>query len=120
MLDGELIGAGDARYLEPSETASDLFRFRAGGSTDSPRSSALGLVGDLGLLGASAYLGLIVFGIVACRRRTAPVAAAATTGLTMFVVLGVFDGWWEQAGLGVPIGALLGLALALPEGGNED
>jgi hypothetical protein len=101
--------------LEPSETAQSLVGFRAGGSTDSPRSSAIGLFGDLGLVGALAYLGLFVCALLACRRRSTPIAIAATAGLAMFAVLGIFDGWWEQAGLAVPVGALVGLALAMPE-----
>ncbi len=83
-------------------------------SFNSATSSALGVLGDIGIVGAFAYLSLLLTMIVQLRRVVSPIAAAAAAGWGLFTVLGFVFDWWEQPPLAVFLGALSGLALAAP------
>jgi hypothetical protein len=97
--------------IEPSDMASDFAGFSSAGSFDSPRSSAIGLAGDLGLLGTLAYLVLLLLVLRAVRRTNSREAAIGTAALLMFGLLGLVNDWWEQSAFTVPVGVLAGLAL---------
>jgi hypothetical protein len=83
-------------------------------SFDTGLSSALGVVGDIGLVGAAVYAALVGWFFVGLRRSRAPEAVPATCGLALFVVLGLVFDWWEQPPFGILVGVLTGLALARP------
>jgi hypothetical protein len=81
-------------------------------SFNSGISSALGVIGDAGVVGLAAYLGLLGTLLLGLRRAVpSPERAAAAGGWAMFAVLGVVFDWWEQPPFGVVLGVLAGLAL---------
>jgi hypothetical protein len=84
-------------------------------SFDTGLSSALGILGDIGLAGAAVYTALLGWFFVALRRSRRPEALSATCGLALFAVLGLVFDWWEQPPLGILVGVLAGLALASAE-----
>ena len=75
-------------------------------SFDSALSSGLGVFGDLGIFGATAYLMLagVVFGEL--RRRSTPEASAALAGFAIALVLGFILDWWEQPAFAVFLATL--------------
>ncbi|MGH2756363.1 MAG: hypothetical protein ACRDI3_01080 [Actinomycetota bacterium] len=82
-----------------------------GGSAESPASSALGIYGDLGLLGAVFTL---IFLVAIWREVGANgswLALAAQGSLVMVFALSFVDNWLEYPEFTVPLGVLLGLAL---------
>jgi hypothetical protein len=103
--------------LRPAELAPEV-QARAeevsGGYTsfDTGLSSALGVLGDIGVLGAAVYVALLGWFFVALRRSRSPEAVPATCGLALFAVLGLVFDWWEQPPFGILVGVLAGLALA--------
>jgi hypothetical protein len=97
--------AMEAQYYAIAES-------HGGTSFNSGLSSALGVVGDLGLAGAAAYAALFVRVFAALRKRRSPEAVAAACGWAMWVVLGVVFDWWEQPPFSLVLGVLSGLALA--------
>jgi hypothetical protein len=108
-----------AFHLEPARFALGAERAAndvswGGTSFNSGQSSALGVFGDLGLLGALAYGVLVVSLIVRLRRMHSPEALAAAAGFAMFAVLGVVFDWWEQPPFSVFLAVLAGLALTAP------
>ena len=74
-------------------------------------SSTLGVFGDLGIFGLSAYVGLLVSLFLGLRREVSPEGKAAAAGFALFMVLGLVFDWWEQPPFGVVLGVLAGLAL---------
>ena len=99
--------------LQPSQMLLDL-----GGASASyssflhPASSALGVLGDLGVLGALIYYLLAACLFASAWRRRTPDAAGATAALALFIVLGVMFIWWEQTGFSLYVALIAGLALA--------
>jgi hypothetical protein len=86
----------------------------SGGATsfNSAQSSAIGILGDLGLIGAIAYITL-VFRIIGGLLRSGTLEGRVVTGLWgMFFVLGIVFDWWEEPPFTVPLAILTGLALA--------
>jgi hypothetical protein len=69
------------------------------------------VLGDLGLFGVVAYLGLFLSVYLALRRTPGPAAVAAAGGWAMFGVLGLVFDWWEQPPFSVFLAVLTGLAL---------
>lgn len=80
-------------------------------SFDSAMSSGIGVFGDLGVLGAVAYLMLAGIVFAELRRRSSPEASAAVAGMAMALVLGFVLDWWEQPAFTVFLATLAGLAL---------
>jgi hypothetical protein len=97
--------------LEPSQLLQDLNAME-NSSLANPPSTALGVVGDLGLLGALTYYAVIgCLFLAAWRLRTSETAAAAAV-LALFVVLGFASTWPEQTGFSLYVALLVGLALS--------
>lgn len=96
--------------------ANSLARDVSGGgsSFNSAVSSMLGVLGDLGMLGALAYGGLLATVMVRLRRRRAPLAVASLGGWAMFIVLGFVYDWWEQPPFGVFLALMTAMALTDP------
>jgi hypothetical protein len=103
--------------LHSSEIAENAFSQAneiSGGRTslNSALSSAIGVLGDLGFLGAAAFAALLGSVIVALRRRVSPEAAAALAGWGMFALLGFVYDWWEQPPFSMTLAVLTALALS--------
>jgi hypothetical protein len=81
-------------------------------SFNSATSSALGVFGDIGIVGVSIYLLLLLLLIVALRGIGTPIASAAAAGWALFGVLGFVFDWWEQPPLAVFLAVLTGVAFA--------
>jgi hypothetical protein len=103
--------------LKPAETAMQaedvaLVVSQGGGTSfNSGTSSAIGVLGDLGIFGLVVYSGLFLSLFLKLRTITSPEGVAAAAGFALFLVLGLVFDWWEQPPLGVLIGVLAGLAL---------
>jgi hypothetical protein len=102
--------------LHPAAVAREA-QYRAsissGGGTsfNSGVSSALGVFGDLGLLGGGVLVYLMVFVFRALRRTGTPEAAAAAGGWAMLWLLGLVFDWWEQPPFTVFLAVISALAL---------
>lgn len=95
-------------------------RVSGGGSSfDSGLSSALGVFGDLGLMGFIAYLGLLSSVLLGLRKTSSPEGTAAGAGFAMFALLGFIFDWWEQPPFSIFLAVLAGLALADTTIGNK-
>ena len=92
----------------------------AGTSFEGGLSSALGVVGDLGVIGGAAYAGLFLTVIRMTHRVRTPEGFAATAGLAVFGVLGLVYDWWEQPPFGVFLAVMAGLALTSERGNQEE
>ncbi len=79
---------------------------------NSGTSSALGVLGDLGIFGLLAYAGLLLSLFLRLRAETSAEGVAAASGFALFLVLGFVFDWWEQPPFGVVIGVLAGLSLS--------
>lgn len=99
--------------LKPATVAA-TFDYNAfySGTIDSPRSSAIGLIGDLGVFGAFAYLALVASVLIPLRRARSGIGIAAAFGFVLMLILGPLAEWWEQGLFTVPVGFLVGLALS--------
>jgi hypothetical protein len=97
--------------LAPSELLQDINGLE-GSSVANPPSSALGVFGDLGLLGAVTYYAVIGCLLLAAWRLRTSEAAAAAAALALFVVLGVASTWPEQTGFSLYVALFVGLALS--------
>jgi hypothetical protein len=113
------VGEGPAQtvsHLEPAKVARNYVHpYYFGGTFQSPRSSAIGLFGDLGLLGVLAYLALLASVFFALRNVISREAIAAATGVVLLAVLGVLGDWWEQGQFTLFVAVLAGLALTAPD-----
>ncbi len=85
---------------------------RINSSFNNSTSSALGLFGDVGIVGVLAYAGLLLSLFVCLRRETSAEGVAAAAGFALFLVLGFLFDWWEEPPFGVFIGVLAGLSLS--------
>ena len=108
--------------LKPAEIAIDvqikaIGRSHGGTSFNGALSSGLGVLGDLGLIGMTAYAGLVASLFLAVRRGQSGEAFAATAGWAMFAVLGFVFDWWEQPPLSLFLAVLSGLVLTRPAPG---
>jgi hypothetical protein len=107
-------------HLEPSRTALDLGALDdVSGSFDRPLSSALGVLGDLGVIGAITYVGLWLLVLIRLRRLRTPEAIGACAGVALFLVLGLISAWWEEASFMLYVSLLAGLALSRGNVPNE-
>jgi hypothetical protein len=99
-----------ARYAAAAEATA---KTRAGGGTsfDSGLSSALGVFGDLGVIGFAAYAALLGWLLHTLTQQRSREATSAASGLAMFALLGLVFDWWEQPPMGIVVGVLIGLAL---------
>lgn len=90
-------------------------------SFNSAQSSALGLLGDLGLVGVAVYGWLVLRVIRALRRSPERTAGAALAGWMMFVILGIIFDWWEEPPFTGYLAMLTGLTLLgrKPAGGSS-
>lgn len=82
------------------------------GTFESPRSGALGVVGDYGALGALTYLTLVIFLAASLRNARSRLRYPAAFALVFMLVLGPLGEWWEQGHFTVIVGLLVGIALA--------
>jgi hypothetical protein len=103
-------------HLRPATlatTAAQTALATSGGGTslNTGTSSALGVVGDLGLFGLAAYLGLFFSVFLRLRKIGSPEGVAAACGFALLLILGLIDAWWEQPPVGVFVAVLAGLAL---------
>jgi hypothetical protein len=91
--------------------ANSLARDVSGGgsSFNSAVSSMLGVLGDLGILGAIAYGGLVATVMLRLKRRRSALAVAALGGWAMFIVLGFVYDWREQPPFGVFLALMTGI-----------
>jgi hypothetical protein len=80
-------------------------------SFNSGVSSALGVLGDLGIFGSLAYAGLFLSLFLRLRSESSSEGVAAASGFAILLVLGLVFDWWEQPPFGVFLGVLAGLAL---------
>ncbi len=85
---------------------------RINSSFNNSTSSALGLFGDLGIIGVLAYAGLLLTLFISLRQETSAEGVAAAAGFALFLVLGFLFDWWEEPPFGVFIGVLAGLSLS--------
>lgn len=102
--------------LHPARIALDvqvgaLARSGGGTSFNGALSSALGVFGDLGVVGAATYLSIIGWLFLTLRRQPSPEAFAASAGWAMFAVLGVVFDWWEEPPFSLFLAILTALAL---------
>ena len=99
--------------LQPSQMLLDLGGLSSGFSSFlHPASSALGVWGDLGVVGGLIYFALVGYLFLSARKRRTPDAAGAAAALALFIVLGVLFIWWEQTGFSLYVALIAGLALA--------
>lgn len=107
------LGLSPARLAANAQLAATT---ASGGGTsfDSGISSALGVLGDLGLFGMGLYLGILATIYGALRRMKGASATAATCALALFAVLGLVFDWWEQPPFSIVVGIIVGLALTEP------
>ncbi len=106
-------------HLRPAAIAIDvqtkaIARSHGGTSFNGALSSALGVLGDLGLMGMAAYAGLLGSVFFAVRTEQSGEAFAASAGWAMFAVLGFVFDWWEQPPLSLFLAVLTGLVLTRP------
>jgi hypothetical protein len=98
--------------------AAEAAAVRAGGgatSFNSAQFSAIGILGDLGLVGASAYIALVLR-IVLRLPTSGTLEGRVVTGLWgIFFVLGIVFDWCEEPPFTVPLAIVAGLALARTE-----
>ena len=91
-----------------------------GGSVESAASSALGIIGDLGLVGLVAW-GTLFFAIWRrAGRSNSWLAPAARSGLLMVAALSFVDNWLEYPEFAVPFAILIGWVLSdVPEDASQ-
>ena len=110
--------------LEPTELGMALFVASSnpayGGSVESAASSALGIIGDLGLVGLVAW-GTLFFAIWRrAGRSNSWLAPAARSGLLMVAALSFVDNWLEYPEFAVPFAILIGWVLSdVPEDASQ-
>ena len=98
--------------LEPTDLGRRLFAATTdetyGGSVESAASSALGIVGDLGMVGLIA-IGLLFFTVWrAAGKSTSWLAPAARAALLMVAALSLVDNWLEYPEFALPFAMLIG------------
>jgi len=94
------------------EAESNALEISHGGTSfNSGTSSALGVLGDLGLFGLISYGGLLLSVFFRLRMLNSAEGVAAAAGFALFLVLGFVFDWWEQPPFGVFLGVLAGLSL---------
>ena len=106
----------DSIGLEPTDLGAELRSAtsseRYGGSVESAASSALGVAGDLGVVGFAA-LGML---FVAMWRRagssTSWLAPAGRAGLLLVAPLSVIDNWLEYPEFAIPFAILMGFVMS--------
>jgi hypothetical protein len=83
-----------------------------GSSFDSPISSALGAVGDIGLVGFGAVVWLLVCLWRELRRGASVVGKFASGLLLFYLALGAVFDWWEEAPFTLVVGLIVAYALS--------
>lgn len=86
---------------------------QTGSSSDIGLSSALGMVGDVGLLGFGSFMVLYATVFLRIRKagRATPAGFAAACGWGMTLMLGTVYDWWEQPTFLILLACLSGVAL---------
>jgi hypothetical protein len=117
-------------HFSPAKLASasdELATKAAGGpalhlqsSFNSGISSAIGVFGDLGLVGGFAYVGMVASLFLSLRRSRNALAYACACGWAMFGLLGIVFDWWEEPPFSVFLAVMTGLALTLPAPEDEE
>lgn len=97
--------------LEPAQVGRAYLGNAYGGTFASPRSSAFGLLGDLGLLGAIVYAGLVCVLLLAMFRIPSPEATAGIMVLLLMAFLGFLGDWWEQGDFTVVVATIVAFGL---------
>jgi hypothetical protein len=77
-------------------------------------SSAIGLVGDLGIFGFLAYSALILSVLLALSRRGSAISSGGISCWLLFIALGLVFDWWEQPPFAVVLGFVTGAILSSP------
>lgn len=106
-----ILGLSPARYASSAHTLA-LTTSSGGTSFNSGLSSALGVFGDLGVVGFAVYATILASLILALKRRRSADATTAAAGFAMFALLGLVFDWWEQPPFTVTLAVLAGLALS--------
>lgn len=102
---------GERLGIDPSQVIEELGPSRVTGSFKSEYSSAVGLIGDYGLLGTTAFLiGLVAIGLM-IRRLPVRDRGAAQASALYFLAMGVLYIWWQQPVFCLFTGMLIGLTL---------
>jgi hypothetical protein len=87
-----------------------------GGSVESAPSSALAVVGDLGLIGLVGFVALLFAIWMTIGRSESWMVPAARSSILMVGALSLLDNWLEYPEFAVPFGILVGLVVsAVPE-----
>jgi hypothetical protein len=102
--------------LEPTDLGVEL-RFATtseeyGGSVESAASSALGVAGDLGLVGLAALVMLFIGIWKRAGRSTSWLAPAGRAALLMVAPLSLLDNWLEYPEFAIPFAILIGFVLS--------
>lgn len=100
-----------ARLAEEAQARAELIS-GAGSSFHSATSSALGVLGDLGLVGLIAYALLLGTTIRALTRHGSSSASAAAACWLLFATLGLVFDWWEQPAFSLYLALISALSLA--------
>ncbi len=106
-----ILGLGSSTFAVSAEA--EAVRLSGGATSfNSAQSSALGVLGDLGLLGVGAYL-FVVLQVLRHLYEAGSVQSRTVAGMwLMFLILGLVFDWWEEPPAMVLLAALTGLALA--------
>ncbi len=82
-----------------------------GSSINSGVSSAIGVFGDIGLMGFGAYLYVWIQLLLALRKRTSGESLVAAAGIGMLFILGVVFDWWEEPPFTLFVALFISVAL---------
>jgi hypothetical protein len=97
----------------PVRAQAQALQVAEGTSFNAALSSALGLFSDIGILGVTAYAGVLAaVGIPLLRRRREWLSRAALAGWAFSVPLALTFDWWEQPPFTVVLAVITGLALS--------
>lgn len=95
----------------PALLVAESQRVASGTSFNLPLSSALGIFGDVGIVGALAYGWVLASTCLALFRKDTWLARCALAGWAMSFPLALVFDWWEQPPFMLSIGLLTALAL---------
>lgn len=107
------------RTINAEATGVDIHSYE-GTSFNSAISSALGVFGDLGVLGALVYACLLATLFLGLFSSSSRLAGPAMGLLSMYFVLGFIYDWWEEPAFTVLVGIIVSLGLLAPSGSSRD
>ena len=103
------------RYLgiAPSQTAIELGALEETDKSSflQAKSSAFGVLGDLGFFGLTVFVGFFAWVFLQLYRTRSPEAVAASAGILLLAILGVITEGWEVPSLTLFVAFMTGLAL---------